>query len=254
MPTSTVQRLEYQIGMGYAGFARGIQAVVGGLRQMGSRVVQVQQAYNRATERITRGLESVKQRTDEVAKASRKAQLSLAALAGIMTAGVHKTAAYADQMKGLAEQTGLTTDEIQALGYAAEQSNADLQLLATGLRAFVRRAAEAAHGNATFRKEFERIGVAVVDAEGNMRPMELLVEVADRVQQMGSEAEASATLMNLMSDAGRQLVPFMRQGGRAIRELTQEAERLGLVMDARALQRWADLNDAMSRLRARAGA
>src|SRR5690606_22627797 len=110
----------------------------------------------------------------------------------------------------LSQQTGLAVEATQALGFAADQSGADIALLGTGLRALVRRAAEAAQGNTTFARSFARIGVQVTDAEGRMRDTEdLLLAVADAVANMDSEAEASAALMNVMGDAGRRLVPFM---------------------------------------------
>src|SRR5690606_40340205 len=55
-------------------------------------------------------------------------------------------------------------------------------------------------------------------------------------------------------DAGRQLVPFMRQGSAGIRELMREARSLGLVMDREAIYRLSALSDQLNRTRLGLGA
>src|SRR5690606_4400872 len=128
-------------------------------------------------------------------------------------------------------------ESVQGLRFAAEQSSTDIKTLEVGLRSLARRSAEAALGNTSFAKGFERLGVNVVDANGNLKDMEtILMEVADGAAKMASEAEVSAALMTVMGDAGRRLVPFMRQGSDGIRSLMNEARRLGIVMDENAIR------------------
>jgi len=70
-----------------------------------------------------------------------------------------------------------------------------------------------------------------------------LLQVADRVAELGTTAEQSAILMTVMGDAGRRLVPFMAQGAEGIRELMERARELGLVMDETQIRRLAAFND-----------
>src|SRR5690606_3307914 len=162
---------------------------------------------------------------------------------------------YSNQAKAVAGQTGIAVESIQALNYAVQQSDGDIKLLTTGLRALARRSAEAAQGNRTFAKYFERLGVQVQNADGSMRALEdILMDVADAVRALGSESEASAALMGLMGDAGRQLVPFMRQGSAGIRELMREARSLGLVIDRETVHRLSALSDQLNRTKLGRGA
>src|SRR5690606_31903013 len=73
-----------------------------------------------------------------------------------------------------------------------------------------------------------------------------LMQVADRVAELGTTAEQSAVLMTIMGDAGRRLVPFMAQGARGIRDLREQAQELGLGMDEQAVRRLAAFNDRMA--------
>src|SRR5690606_6819155 len=81
-----------------------------------------------------------------------------------------------------------------------------------------------------------------------------LMQVADRVAELGTTAEQSAVLMTIMGDAGRRLVPFMAQGARGIRELREQARALGLVMDEQAVRRLSAFNDRMEALQERTSA
>src|SRR5690606_24975965 len=123
------------------------------------------------------------------------------------------------------------------------------------LRAFVRRTAEAAAGNTSFLKGFERLGFTQEEVRAGLQDIDgFLMRVADRVTELGTTAEQSAVLMTIMGDAGRRLVPFMAQGARGIGELREQARELGLVMDEQAIRRLAAFNDRMAVLQERTAA
>src|SRR5690606_12738994 len=82
----------------------------------------------------------------------------------------------------------------------------------------------------------------------------LLMEVADAVSSMNSESEMAAALMATMGDAGRRMVPFMKQGSEGIRALMDEARQLGLVMESRAIRQLSAFSDQTARTQARIGA
>lgn len=190
--------------------------------------------------------DAVKQRLDQISQAGKGAGIALAALSGTIGVMVRQASQTADAIDTMAKQIGLSAEQVQGLSIAAQRSNADMATLQTGLRGFARRTAEAVRGNEAFAKEFRRLGIQITDAEGNIRPIyDLLFEVADAVQNLGTEAEASAALMNLMSDAGRQLVPLMRQGGDAIRGMIEEAENMGLIITQAQIDAINDFQDQL---------
>src|SRR5690606_35311800 len=148
------------------------------------------------------------------------------------------------QVKDVAEQTGFAMETMQELRFAVEQSAGDFQSLISALRAFNRRTAEAARGNQSFLSGFERLGFTQEEVRAGLQDMEgFLLQVADRVAELGTTAEQSAILMTVMGDAGRRLVPFMAQGAAGIRELMERARELGLVMDETQIRRLAAFND-----------
>src|SRR5690606_2740622 len=208
---------------------------------------------------LNRTFEGLYQRLEDVARSAGRMQkwfgATLAAQTAAVTVALKQAVNYANEAKAVAGQTGIAVESIQALNYAVQQSDGDIKLLTTGLRALARRSAEAAQGNRTFAKYFERLGVQVQNADGSMRALEdILMDVADAVQALGSETEASAALMGLMGDAGRQLVPFMRQGSAGIRDLMREARSLGRVLARDSFQQLSALGDQTNRIQLALGA
>src|SRR5690606_2305039 len=173
------------------------------IRRVNSRLGSVKTSTKSLQDRIkslNRTFEGLYRRLEDVALSAGRMQrwfgAALAAQTAAVTVALKQAASYANEAKAVAGQTGITVESIQALSYAVQQSDGDIGLLNTGLRALARRSAEAAQGNRTFAKYFDQLVVRVQNLDGSMRPLEdILMDVADAVQALGSESEASAALM-----------------------------------------------------------
>src|SRR5690606_9057438 len=232
------------------------------IRRVNSRLGSVKTSSKSLQDRIkslNRTFEGLYQRLEDVARSAGRMQkwfgATLAAQTAAVTVALKQAVNYANEAKAVAGQTGIAVESIQALNYAVQQSDGDIKLLTTGLRALARRSAEAAQGNRTFAKYFERLGVQVQNADGSMRALEdILMDVADAVQALGSETEASAALMGLMGAAGRQLGPFRRHGPAATRDLLREARSPGSVLHNDTVQRQSALRDHTNTIQLALGA
>src|SRR5690606_15670147 len=210
------------------------------------------------TARFSEGLQRAQKRMEDFQKravslnetfqrmtaVAQKAAAAYGAISGAITLATRRAAQYAAQVKDVSEQTGFAIETMQQLRFAVEQSAGDFQSLISALRAFNRRTAEAARGNQSFLSGFERLGFTQEQVRAGLQDMEgFLLQVADRVAELGTTAEQSAVLMTVMGDAGRRLVPFMAQGAEGIRELMERARELGVVMDETQIRRLAAFND-----------
>src|SRR5690606_11720257 len=201
--------------------------------------------------KFKQSLEDAERRMSDLAK---KSSAAFAAIAGSITAAAIAGGRYADQMQAIAGQTGLAVESVQALSHAAMRFNADLGLLQTSLRAFVRRSAEAAQGNMTFLQTFQMLGISQEEVAAGLHDIEgLFLLVAERISRLPTEAQRSAAAMQLLGDAGRQLVPMLSQGASGIREAMEEARRLGIVTRTEAVTGLADLVSEPDVLRAQLG-
>lgn len=220
-----------------------------------SRFTQPIRAAARTVQQFDRQADRMQNTLRQVEGATSSARTRLLAMTAALTVATKQATEYADSILAVHRQTGLAVESTQALRYAASQSHTDIATFEKGMRSFVRRAAEAAAGNISMAKGFDVLGVSVVDSEGRLKDTEaLLMEVADGAARMGTEAEASAALMRVMGDAGRRLVPFMRQGSAGIRALMDEAERMGLIMDENAIATLGALGDQAALTSNRIGA
>ncbi|RWC29849.1 MAG: hypothetical protein EOS70_23460 [Mesorhizobium sp.] len=77
---------------------------------------------------------------------------------------------------------------------------------------------------------FKDLGVNVKDANGRLRSTEdILGDVADAFSRLPEGPRKVALALQLFGKAGAELLPFLNQGRKGLRDLGKEAERLGIV-------------------------
>lgn len=180
-------------------------------------------------------------------------KMAAVAFAGVATAAgaaFAKISSHADNMAKTAQQIGVPIEELTALAHAADLSGVSFEKLKTGLGQFSRNLSDTLSGlNTAGVQSLKSLNIALENAQGEMRPTaELLSEVADRFAAMPDGAIKTATAMNLFGRAGRDLIPMLNQGSAGIAQMTNEAERLGLVLNLETAQAAERFNDNMTRV------
>lgn len=213
--------------------------------------VKVGELYARLTLNDAEFKKKIDEAEKRIGDLAKKSAAAFAAIAGSITAATIAAGRYSDQMQAISGQTGLAVESVQALSHAAMRFNADLGLLQTSMRAFVRRSAEAAQGNMSFLQTYQQLGISQAEVSDGLRDIEgLFLLVADRIARLPTEAQRSAAAMQLLGDAGRQLVPMLSQGASGIREAMEEARQLGIVTRRDAVAGLADFVGEVDVLRA----
>jgi len=184
----------------------------------------------------------------KVAIAAAAAAFSAAAAFAVMAKSAIDAA---DSMNDLSKQTGISTEALSQLEYAAEQSGTNLEGLTAGFRKFSKQIAEAAEKGGQARDAFNLIGVSVTDAAGKLKPTEqLLLDVAEQFSMYKDSAAKAAFAQELFGKSGAQLIPFLNQGKAGIQGLMKEAERLGLTISGKTAAAADDFNDTLNTLNA----
>jgi hypothetical protein len=189
------------------------------------------------------------------------ANLARTAVVGFGTAvagsfAVQKIQAFTHEITGLSgelvrvsQRLGLSTDEVQELGYAAQIAEADIGTLETGLKFLGQNAAQAAAGSKGDAKAFKDLGISVKDAAGNVKSTpQLLEEAADAIAGLPSAAQQSAAAMQLFGRSGVQLLPLLKGGSHEIKHLREEAKRLGGGLSGDVIGQADDFEDQMFRV------
>lgn len=163
------------------------------------------------------------------------AAIGSAALYGLK-ALTEETATNAREILNAARITGMSTDALQGLNYAAKQSGVSAEELQHGLVHLARSAREATMGGGGAGLAFQQMGIRVTDGANKLRPLDsIFSDVAARLQAMPDGTNKAALAMSLFGRAGAQLIPFLDQGPAGIAAFTEEAKKLGVVMSGEQL-------------------
>lgn len=159
----------------------------------------------------------------------------------------------ADRLAKLSQSTGVAVESLSQLDYAAGLSGASSEDLAAALNRLNKSAAEAAQGGKSQAEAFGALGVAVKDAQGNMRSTEdLLTDVAEAFSQIEDGPAKAAVAMDLFGKSGANLIPFLNNGRKGLSDLRGEAHQFGLTVSGEASKAAEEFNDNLDRLRAAA--
>lgn len=177
--------------------------------------------------------------------------MSVAAASGAVALGylLNKALESADSMTKLAQSVGVPVQTLSAMSHAADLSGTSLDGLAKGLGRLARNMSDAADGLETSRRAFRQLGVDIYDSSGNLKSMdEIIPEMADRFASMEDGTKKTALAMILLGRSGMDLIPMLNRGGAGIKEMTDEAARLGIVIDQETGQAAERFRDNLTRL------
>ena len=172
---------------------------------------------------------------------------ALAAIGGLAL----KSAASADELNTLSKQTGITTDDLQKMQYAADLVDVSVENITGAMTKMKKGMAEGDFGKAAF----ETLGVSVRDASGELRNSnEVFYEVLQALSQIPNETERDTIAMEIFGKSADQLAGIIDDGGAALKAYGDEAENLGLILDTETLTSLNEVNDTIDKLKAQAGA
>ena len=165
----------------------------------------------------------------------------LAATKHFMTVG--------DQLDKMSARTGMSTNALSELGFAAEQSGADIGTLEKGIRTMQRSILDAGRGLSTQIDAMEGLGLTYKDLAGLSpeKQFELMTEHLGRIEDPSKKA---ALAMMLFGRAGTALLPMLGD----MKALREEAQRLGLSIGPEQAKAAAALTDAWNRVKRSFGA
>ncbi len=170
--------------------------------------------------------------------------LGAAAVAPLL-ATTNVFAEMGDQLAKMSARTGISVEALSELGYAAEQSGANLETLEGGVRKMQKFLVEAAQGSKSAQSTLAKLGLRLSDL-GRLTPDQQFELLADRISKIQDPAIRAATAMELFGKTGTSLLPMMQDGAKGIEALKQQARDLGLVMsteDAKAAETFGDTLD-----------
>jgi TP901 family phage tail tape measure protein len=192
---------------------------------------------------FTRGVADAQNRMQQFGRRMQVIGAAVSAVGTGVAVAVRGQVNAMDELAKAASRIGVPVEALSQLQHAAELSDIGLSDLQSSMQRLSRAMVDDADA-------FEAVGIAVRDASGEMRPvMDVFQDLSDRLAEMPEGAERTALAMDLMGRSGANMMPLMAGGAAAIREMMEEADRLGLTVSGETAAAAEQFNDNLTRLR-----
>lgn len=164
-------------------------------------------------------------------------------------------AGYADDILTMSSVTGMSTEKLQELQYAAELVDVSVDTITGSMKKNLNAMTKVQNGNEAMTEAYKRLGVEVLDANGNLRDDETVYwELINALGQVTDETERDSLAMQVLGKSAQDLNPLIEAGADKMAELAKQAHEAGAVMDEDALDAFSEFDDALNRLDAGASA
>jgi hypothetical protein len=190
-------------------------------------------AYNataKAFASVNRGLRSVAKASAPIAGFMTKWGLATAtAAAGASAALVKMRMTAVDNLAKTADKLGATTEALAGLQHAAEISGVSTETMNMALQRMTRRVAEAAMGTGEAKGALEELNLNA-DALAKLPLDQQMNIVADAMQGVEKQSDRVRLAMKLFDSEGVALVNTLAGGSDGLKEMAEEASKLGIAI------------------------
>lgn len=208
----------------------------------------INDAVNKSTSKLT----AFERNTSKAGRSMMTAGGMMAAAGfgiGAATLGIAKTASeYGDSVWKSSQKTGMAVEEYQKLAYAARYSDVAQTELDSSMVKLNKRLTEAAKGSKTASQVFTDLGVKIRDTSGNLRaPNDVLSDLAAHFSRVKDGAAKTALATEIFGKSGANLIPLLNSGSKGLKDMGDEAARMGYIMSDEAAKASEQFNDNLSR-------
>lgn len=147
-----------------------------------------------------------------------------------------------DRVDKLSQKMNLSRREFQEWDYITKQSGTSMEALSMGMKTLAVQAE--ADG-----KAFEKLGITVRDANGNIKNQgQLFNETLAALFKYENATERLAVASKVFGRGAQELAPILNSGAKSIDELRKRAHELGLVMSDEAVDASVEFRDRLDDL------
>lgn len=153
------------------------------------------------------------------------------------------------EMDKLTRQSRLEVAQLTALGFAAEQSGANISDVASAMGNLNGAMDRARRGDMGARQDiFKGSGLFYEDLE-RMPVEERMMAVADVISKVANQADRAEIARRMFGSGGEALLPMLEKGREGIKDLVAEADKLGVPLSKEDVANSKQLANELNRLR-----
>lgn len=211
-------------------------------------IIETEQALKSYEDELSKSnvaLQVIAGTSKEVAEKTKALSAAAAGVGGALLGNAIKAAGAADDLNALAQQTGLSVEELQKMQYAADVVDVSVESMTGSLAKMIKQVSSGG-------KAFDKLGVAIKDENGNLRDSTAIwYDTLEALSKIENETERDALSMEIFGKSAMDLAGIVDDGGEALKELGQEAEDLGLIMSQDMVDDANEMQDAIDKMKGR---
>jgi len=154
---------------------------------------------------------------------------------------------YAEQLTQASEKTGMTTEDLQKLNFAAQMNGVSSGQMEQGMIRLSRAVLLAEEGSKQTQGTFASLGISMEQLKD--LPLEQVMDrIADKFSTWEDGAAKTGIAIQLLGRAGAGLIPVLNGGSAALQEYGERASQLGLIMDEAMIEKGEQANRSFKEL------
>lgn len=190
---------------------------------------------------------------DRLLEGVKTALSAIATVAGahVLAGMIEDTVELGSHINDLAQSTGVTTDTLQEMGYAAKLNSSDMDSMASALGKLQNNMHAAAGGGKEQIEAFGKLGVRVTDTAGKLRPVEDVFEdIAINQTKVTNAAEKGVAIFGTLGKSGRALIPTMNDiAQKGMKNIIEEVHALGGVITEEGIAALDEFGDTQDKVK-----
>ena len=204
------------------------------------------------TDKLQSDLSNVKKDTDKLsdgfaglkgAVGSLLPAVTVAAVVTGFTQMLKASMEYGDNMEEMSQRTGMGTDALQGLSYAAKVSGSSINEVEIGVKRMQVAITNASQGAASSVEAFNRLGISIY-AIKNLSPENQFIMIANAISKISDPTIKAAAAVEIFGRSGTALLPMMND----MDALMAKARSLGIILSQEDIAAMAKANDAADTL------
>ena len=198
-------------------------------------------------------LKGVNKNIGSIGKAMSSAGTKMAAIgAGVVGPIFASAAAFANVgsvLNDMSKRTGVATESLSVLQFAAEQTGTDMGGVETALKKMQKAIFAAGDGSKEAADALAMVGLSAADLAG-LSADQQMGKIADGLMAIQDPGARAAVAMKIFGKSGTDILPMLEGGSAGMAAFAVEAKRLGLIMDSETAAKADSLGDAIDAVKA----
>jgi hypothetical protein len=169
------------------------------------------------------------------------------AMGGVLLGATKSFADTGDQFEKMAYRTGMASDALSELGYAAQLCGSNIETVEASVHKMQTLLNEAASGSLTAKDKLAKLGLTYSDLK-KLSPEDQFMLLIQKLGGIKNSGQRAAMAMKIFGESANKLMPMIDAGAESVTKMREEARKLGISMSTENAQAAAEYSDALTRL------